>query len=77
MDFPDNNELSYTAFFNISLRITEAKRPFSSIGEDLILPFIDDANKEVIHDAENGKINSIPFSNDPVARRLKAVTRCD
>ena len=57
------------ASFNISLLIAKAGKTHT-IGEKLILPAIQEAITTVMHTDGRSVIQSIPLSNDTVARRI-------
>ena len=57
------------ASYNISLLIAKSGKPHT-IGEKLILPAIQEAVTTVMHSDGRSVIQSIPLSNDTVARRI-------
>jgi hypothetical protein len=63
------NELALKASFLISLRIAKSKKNFT-IGEDLIMPCMVDANLTLFGDKAAKKIKTIPLSNDTVSNRI-------
>jgi len=63
------NELALKASFLISLRIAISKKKFT-IGEDLIMPCMVDANLTLFGDKAAKKIKTIPLSNDIVSNRI-------
>ena len=60
------------ASYNISLLIAKAGKPHT-IGEKLILPAIQEAITTVMHTDGRSVIQSIPLSNDTVARRINVM----
>lgn len=63
------NELALKASFLISLRIAKSKKKFT-IGEDLIMPCMVDANLTLFGDKAAKKIKTIPLFNDTVSNRI-------
>lgn len=71
--FSNHNKASLKASYIISLRIVQAKKPFT-IGEDLILPCILDATHEILGAKFSQKMTSIPLSNNTVTRRIEVMS---
>lgn len=60
--FSTHNKAALKASFILSLRIAQTKKPFT-IGEQLILPCIIDATREILGEKFSQKMTSIPLSN--------------
>ncbi|KAK5648379.1 hypothetical protein RI129_003271 [Pyrocoelia pectoralis] len=70
--FSTQEKASLKASYIVSLRIAQAKKPFT-IGEDLVLPCIIDATREILGESYAQKMKNIPLSNNTVSRRIDAM----
>lgn len=71
--FSNHNKASLKASYIIFLRIAQTKKPFT-ISENLILPCIVDASREILGEKSSQKMISILLSNDTVTRRIKVMS---
>ena len=67
------NDDGLIASYNTSLLIAKAGKSHYTIGEQLILPAIQEAVTTVMHTDGRRLIKSIPLSNDTVARRIHMI----
>lgn len=70
--YSSQDKAALKASFLISLKIAKAKKPFT-IGEDLILPCIFEATKEVLGEESAKKMKNIALSNNTVTRRIESM----
>ncbi|CAG9792085.1 unnamed protein product [Diatraea saccharalis] len=64
-----SNDVGFRASYNISLHIAKSRKPHN-IGEQLILPTVEEVLKTVLHMPSRDVLKRIPLSNDTVQRRI-------